>query len=159
MSAEEPIDITESSERVWRFEPSPGSRAVWENDMLVEMIYRYVHRLEGPRAVINGMILCKRRFWLMARILYRDCHVHGVVQTFVEECPLVSLDTTCIVAGLIHFQAIARNASLDISTLCESCVSTVTIWSRTTTSPRRKLPTTSSNAQLDGNPSDRDGRQ
>lgn len=47
MSAEEPIDITESSERIWCFESSPGSRAVWENDMLVEMIYRYVHRLEG----------------------------------------------------------------------------------------------------------------
>jgi hypothetical protein len=96
MSAEEPIDITESSERIWRFEPSPGSRAVWENDVLVEMIYRYVHRLDGSRAVINGMILCKSRFWLMARILYRDCHFDGVVQSFVEECSLVSLGTIYI---------------------------------------------------------------
>lgn len=96
MSAEEPIDITESSERVWRFEPSPGSRAVWENDMLVEMIYRYVRRLEGSRAVINGMLLCKSRFWLMARILYRDCHFDGVVQSFVEGCSLVSLGTIYI---------------------------------------------------------------
>lgn len=96
MSAEEPIDITDSSERVWHFEPSPGIRAVWENDMLVEMIYRYVLRLEGPRAVINGMVLCKSRFWLMARILYRDCHFDGFVRSFVEESPLVSLGKICI---------------------------------------------------------------
>jgi hypothetical protein len=141
MSAEEPIDITitGSSERVWRFEPSPGSRAVWENDMLVEMIYRYVRLLEGSRAVINGMVLCKSRFWLMARILWRNCHHDDVVRSFVEMCPLVSLSTICTRLNMYQNQAIPRNASLDISTLCESYVSTAKIWRRMTTSVRRSL--------------------
>lgn len=64
--------------------------------MLVEMIYRYVHRLDGSRAVINGMVLCKSRFWLMARIRFRDCYFHDVVRSFEKKCSLVSLSTSGI---------------------------------------------------------------
>jgi hypothetical protein len=62
---------------VWRFEPSAASEAVWANDLLVETIYRHVYQQgymkdlddpEGLGDMINGMLLCKSRFWIIARI-------------------------------------------------------------------------------------------
>lgn len=70
-------DSTISFESIWRFEPSAASEAVWANDLLVETIYRHVYQqgymkdmddLEGLGDMINGMLLCKSRFWLIAKI-------------------------------------------------------------------------------------------
>jgi hypothetical protein len=99
LSAPTSSDSTKSLEMVWRFEPSAASEAVWANDLLVEMIYRHVYQqgymehlgnVQGLRDMINGMLLCKTRFWTIARIRYEESSYDDILDLFYAGASLVS---------------------------------------------------------------------
>ncbi|KAG7532025.1 hypothetical protein FFLO_03900 [Filobasidium floriforme] len=80
-----------STPPVWRFEPSPASEAIWANDLLVETIYRHAwdtRSLDKEPTIINGMLLCKSRFWMIAKIRFEKCWYKELTDALQAGCSL-----------------------------------------------------------------------
>lgn len=99
LSAPTPSEGATSFEPIWRFEPSTASEAVWANDLLVETIYRHVYQqgymkdMDDPKGLgdmINGMLLCKSRFWLIAKIRWEKSWFDELLGQLKSGASLVS---------------------------------------------------------------------